>query len=123
MHSYIVQDWLVIKGAGSDSVTQDEAFWVDLEAFQDVVFYIECREATSSPTLALQTAPAKDESLFSNLVSTVTLSASGTPQIVPALMPTATVPLARYVRWKVTGPAGGWDATFRIIAAANSPGM
>ncbi len=123
MHSYILQDWLTIRGAGSDTLTQDEAFWLDLEAFQDVVFFVEVREASAAPTLALQTAPAKDDSLFSSLTTALTLTSSATPQIAPALLSTATTPLARYIRWKATGPAGAWDATFRILVAANSPGM
>jgi hypothetical protein len=39
-------------------------------------------------------------------------------------MLSATVPLARYVRWQLTvGGAASYDATFRIMVAANSPGL
>jgi hypothetical protein len=124
MHTFILEDWLSIGGPGSDTMTQEEAHWLDLEPFQDVVFFVECREpATAGPTLTLQTAPAKDESLFTAIAASVTLNASAAPQLVNAVMTSATVPLARYVRWQVAGPAGGWNATFRVLVVANSPGM
>ncbi len=54
------------KRRGKRHAHADEAFWLDLEAFQDVVFFVEVREVSAAPTLALQTAPA-DDSLFSSL--------------------------------------------------------
>jgi hypothetical protein len=124
MHTLIVEDWITVSGPGGDTITQDEMRWVDLEPFQDAVFYVECREATGSTkaTIALQTAPAKDETLFQQVASTV-FAASGTPTLLPVLLASATTPIARYCRWQIQGPAVAWDATFRILVAANSPGM
>jgi hypothetical protein len=127
MHTFILADWSTVSGMGGDSITQEDIHYLDLEPFQDVVFYVECREATTSssaPVLALQTAPTKDESMFSQIGATVSLTASTAPTTVSVLLATASLPLARYVRWKITGPAsGGWDASFRVIVTANSPGM
>jgi hypothetical protein len=125
MHSFILEDWLTISGAGGDSVYQEESHWLDLEPFQDVIFYLECREAkTAGATIVFQTAPTKQDSLFQSLVTqTINLTASSTPQVIPALLLSASIPLARFVRWQAVGPAGAWDATFRVLVAANSPGM
>jgi hypothetical protein len=37
MHSFILEDWLTVRGPGGDTITQDESHWLDLEAFQDAV--------------------------------------------------------------------------------------
>lgn len=126
MHTFILEDWLTVRGPGSDTITQDEGRWLDLEAFQDAVLYLECRNSTSgggAPTITFQTSPAKDESLFQSC-ATASLTASSTPQVVPVLLASAATPLARFLRWQIAGAVGGtWDATFRLIVAANSPGM
>jgi hypothetical protein len=56
-------------------------------------------------------------------VTGAALTVSNTPAIVKLPMLTATVPLARFLRWRLTGPATTWDVTMRIVIAANSPGM
>lgn len=126
MHSFLMEDWLSVAGASSATVTQDATGWLDLAAFQDVVFYVDCRSASpggaSYPTLAFETAPAKDDALFSAMVSTG-LAAAAAPTVLTNLMLSSAVPLARYVRWKLTGPAAAWNATFRVHVVANSPGL
>lgn len=124
MHTLIVEDWITVSGPASGTIAQDELRWLDLEPFQDAVFYIECREAAgaTTATIALQTAPAKDDSLFQQIASTQ-FTASGTPTLLPVLLASASTPLARYVRWQITNSVNAWDATFRILVAANSPGM
>ena len=127
MHTLILEDWLTVSGPGGvgDVITQDETRWLDLEAFQDVVLYLECREAlgATTATVTIQTAPTKDDSLFQT-VATTTFTAGATPVLFPVILASATTPLARYLRWQITGPAGNaWDATFRVLVAANSPGM
>jgi hypothetical protein len=123
MHSFVLQDYTTIRGGtGASTITQGEAGWLDLSAYQDVIFYIDTREATGSPTIYFQTSPTKDESLFTAMVSGGTGLSAGTVTAVKALMSGATVPVARYVRWQIIG-APTWDATFRVLIAANSPGM
>jgi hypothetical protein len=124
MHSFLLQDRNTIRGSVT-TVTQGEDGWLDLTAYQDLVFYIDCREqsGSSAPTLTFQTSPTKDENLFSAMTAGTSLSASASPTIVKALLASATVPVARYLRWQLTGPAGTWDATFRVLISANAPGM
>jgi hypothetical protein len=125
MHTFILQDWTTIRGATSTSIIQGESGWLDLTAYQDCVFWIDTREITGTTvTMTLQTSPSKDEILFSTMVTAFQLALSTTSATVkPALLASAPTPLARFVRWQLTGPAVTWDATFRILVAANSPGM
>ena len=124
MHTFILQDWTALAGPSSTTapVTQEDGFWLDLAPFQDVVIYLDVREASGSPTIAFETSPSKDNTLFQAVAST-TLAASSSPTVLRALMLGSTVPLARYLRWKITSSGAAWDASFRAIVAANSPGM
>jgi hypothetical protein len=121
MHDFILQDWTTIRGgSGLSTVIQAENDWLDLSPYQDVVFWIEVSEATNS-LISLQTSPSKDEDFFVSIVSQLTLAPS--VSVVPVLMTASVVPVARYVRWLLNGTTGTWDATFRVVLAANSPGM
>jgi hypothetical protein len=126
MHAFILQDWTTIRGAVT-TVTQGEDSWLDLTAYQDLVFWVDCRETsgTATPTITFQTSPTKDESLFTAIATTTTLAASANPTVVKATLSLAVVPVARYVRWQLgcSSTASTWDATFRVLVAANSPGM
>ncbi len=123
MHSFILQDWNAAMGPSNSVLTQDEIGWLDLAAFQDVVVYLDCRETSATPpTIAFETSPTRDDSLFQPIMST-SMSAAATPTVLRGLMLNSTIPLARYLRWKITGPATAWDATFRAIVVANSPGL
>jgi hypothetical protein len=120
MHTFILQDWTTIRGAVT-TIVQAETDWLDLSPYQDVVFWIDVKESTNTPTFTLQTSPSKDDSLFTALIPGVAPTA-GTVSIQSAFMTTASVPLARFLRWQINGTPT-WDATFRILVAANSPGM
>jgi len=107
------------------TVTQGEDSWLDLTAYQDLVFWVDCREVsgTTTPVITFQTSPTKDESLFTAIATATTLSASASPTVVKATLALAVTPLARYVRWQIGSGTSTWDATFRVLVAANSPGM
>ena len=126
MHTFILQDWITVRGA-NNTVTQSESEWLDLTQYEDVGFWIDVREVTGTVTLNIQTSPTKDESFFAaaNIYQNAALAASATP-ITPSttkvLMSSATIPIARYVRWSLTSSTATFDATFRIIASANAPG-
>lgn len=123
MHAFILQDWITIRGAVA-TVTQGEDSWLDLTAYQDLVFWVDCREVTgTTPTITFQTAPTKDELLFTAMATATTFTTVGNPNVVKATLSSAVVPVARYVRWQIVGPSGVWDSTFRVLIAANAPGM
>jgi hypothetical protein len=78
-------------------------------------------------SLFLETSPTDDDVLFQSITGTgaavTPLAASNTPTVVKMPMLSATVPISRYLRWRLASSGGTWDATFRILVAANSPGM
>lgn len=131
MHSFVLQEWTTVRGQSAAPLIQAEPDWLDLAPFQDLVAWIDVRgsSGTTTPVLYLETAPAKDDVLFVSMNGTFaipngyTMTAANSPQVAQLLMGVAVTPLARFLRWKIIGPASLWDATFRIVVAANSPGM
>lgn len=127
MYSFVLQDWITVGGAANASVIQGEKDWLDMSPFQDVVAWVDIRNVTPTnmPFLKLETAPAKDESLFTFMGSGAGLAMVGgtAPTVLQFLMGSATVPIAECLRWKITGGAVAWEATFRILVAANAPGL
>lgn len=129
MHSYVLQDWTTIRGQSGGSgqtIVQTERDWLDLTPFQDVFFWVDCREMTGTAgtvTIQFETSPTSDENLFQPVMTATVLGASANPTIVKAPMLSASVPLSRYLRWKLISSSTPWDATFRVLVAANSPGM
>jgi hypothetical protein len=134
VYGYLVQDWISIRGsttgvAGPPPVTQSEADWMSFQPYQDIVFWLEVKSwvsgALTSVTLDYETAPAKDESLFVKMITTTNITAAVSRQDKVLLAQNPTVPLARWVRWKLT-----WNGTatseygicFRLHAAANAVG-
>jgi hypothetical protein len=123
MHAFILQDWTTIRGGSSvTTITQGESGWLDLTPYQDLYFWLDVREASGTPSIAFQTSPTKDDSLFTAIVAATTMTSSGSPAIVKAPLSSATIPVARFVRWQINGTPT-WDATFRVIVSANSPGQ
>lgn len=127
MYSFVLQDWITVGGAAGASVIQGEKDWLDMSPFQDVVAWIDIRNAPTSnqPSLKLETAPSKDDLLFMFMGSGagITMIANPVPTVAQYLMGSATVPVAECLRWKITGGAVAWEVTFRILVAANAPGL
>lgn len=134
MFGFVLQDWTTIRGNNTAGITinQNESDWMGFSSFQDMVFWIDTREATfSSATIALnlQTSPSKDEVLFQTMFSASLASVSWGPGLVlnggvlprVILAQSPSVPLATWVRWQLTqsGATAPWDLTFRILVSAN----
>lgn len=139
MYGYVLQDWITIRGnipaSGSVDIIQGESTWMGFSSFQDIVFWLDIREASfpgHTPfnlTFNFDTSPSKDSNLFTTIASVgaltsltpgVQLSGGTLPRSILAANPS--VPLATWVRWRVTpgGSSGDtWDATFRVLCAAN----
>src|SRR5262249_2340202 len=108
---------------------QSELLWLDVEAYRDVVFWLECKEVNvggaTGVALSYETSPSKDNALFSSL-SLFTLSVTSAPsirKILEAQHPA--VPLSKWLRWRIllSGSASSeWGATFRIFCALNPSG-
>lgn len=110
--SVLLQDWLTVKGVSSgEVVVQPAEDWVDLGGYVDVIFYLDVRDFSGSPTIRYQTGPTQDESLFST-VSSIAVTATGLTQTAVRYA-SASVPIRRYVRWRIGGTAA-FSLTFRV---------
>ena len=119
MDTLCMQDWVTIKGAAEvASVTQSSGRWLEVGAYQDIVFYLDVKQADPNTQLNYQTAPVAEESAFLTIKSSpASLSVGVRSDAVLSVC--STFPLARYVRWKLTNPASSaWGITFRIWVAA-----
>jgi len=128
MRAFVLQDWLTIRGGTSiTQVIQNEANYAALDAYQDVIMWLQVSEVTTSGgtiTMNYETAPLKDESLFTAMatqgISTVAMSPPTISKVLLGQNPA--VPLSKWMRWRIT--AGGsftaaWDMTFRVLLVAN----
>ncbi len=126
MRAFVLQDWVTIRGASTvTSVIQNEANYAQLDAYQDVVFWLQTPEVTTglgTVTMNYETAPIKDESLFTAMSNSSLALTSGSmaPSIQPVRLGDAK-PIAKWVRWHLTasGTSVAWDVTFRLLLVAN----
>jgi hypothetical protein len=127
MRAFVLQDWITIRGASTvASVIQMEGQYAQLDAFQDVVFWLQVAEVTTASgtiTLNYETAPLKDESLFSAMGTAGIAAAAMTPPTITKILlsQNPAVPLSRWVRWRLSqsGATASWDVTFRVLLVAN----
>ena len=64
MHSFILQDWTTIRSGGTlttTTVTQAEREWLDLEPYQDVVFWAQVAEASALVDFSFHPCPHERE--------------------------------------------------------------
>ena len=139
MFGYVLQDWITVRGnvpaSGSADIIQGESTWMGFSSFQDVVIWLDVREITfpaggSTVSWYFETSPSKDNNLFTPMptpASVISLNNTYTPGVqtlskVILANAATTAPLATWVRWRLTcnGTSGNtWDATFRVLVAAN----
>ena len=117
MRGLLLQDFTTVL-ATVGGLTQSESGWLDLAGYRDVVFWLDVRETAASSQLLYQTAPAKDDSLFATIATISPVSVGITTTAV--LQDFAAVPVARWIRWQLTGANA--DIMFRIWVSANKPG-
>lgn len=126
MDGILVQDWTTIRVTGASStIVQTEGSWIDVDAYGDLVFWLEVRDRRlgggTAIVFAYQTSPSKDESLFSSL-SVFPLAVTTTPYITKVIDGIASVTPAAWLRWAMSpvgSPSGEWGATFRLHVAGN----
>lgn len=125
-HAFLLQEWTTIQGAASDSVTQSEEDWLDLEEFADVTFYLVTKSVTgTTPTMHYETSPSKDNDLFGDLTGgsfTISSSMTVATGTLAVKFASSANPLARWVRWRLVSSTT-WSATFKIWVVANSHGF
>lgn len=129
MDSFVLQDWVTVQGASGITVTQSESEWLDLEPYEDVVFWLLVTNASTagSPALVYQTAPAKDDNFFASQTAgmsgaAIPLVSGGNSAVVTQVLAwNAPFPLARWVRWQIPAVAAAFTVTMQIVAAATAP--
>ena len=131
MRSFVLQEWLTIRGVSTASpgqiITQGESGWLDLAPYQDVSFWLDIREFTPTspavPTIVFQTSPIKEDGLFQNMIAPVSLTLTPSNPYRVAIT-TSQTPVARYVRWQLQSPPSApWDVTFRVLVSADAIGL
>jgi hypothetical protein len=126
VYCYLLQNWTTIRVDTSLTLfTQAENDYFDATGFQDLIGWLEVKEATFStqaPTLSYQTAPTKDDAAFQTMATVANLSVPGV-STTPMLKELTVPPLARWLRWQLQcSSSGTWDLTFRIFCALNAIG-
>ena len=105
-------DWITLNGNSStDEVVQSMRDWIDASAYADCVFYLAVRDYSGSPTVHYQTSPTEDEVFWQDMATEAVTST--TSQLEKVAYASASTPLARYIRYKITGTAA-WSLTFKI---------
>lgn len=125
MMSSVLQDWIDLEGAATDSeIAQSASRWLDLRGYQDVLFYLDVRAVASQVRMHYQTAPTPDEVLFKNMVADFPVVVTTSPTITKVLLSrNPTLPPAPFVRWRLTITGGiAWKAVFRIHCVAKRRG-
>jgi hypothetical protein len=119
MDTFCLQDWTTISCAFEVfTVTQSASGWLDLGGYEDLVFFLDVRQADTGIRLNYQTAPAAEEASFSTMLSIppdVTVGVRSNT-VLGAYSP---VPVSRYVRWQLTSTGQAFAITFRIWLGAS----
>lgn len=120
MYGFVLQDWITMSFPGTGAVIQNESDWLAFSSFQDIAFWVDVRTVSAGTvTIALQTAPTKDEALFSLITNcSVAAAGSGITVVKNVLSSNPAVPLSTWVRWSLS-PSVLSTITFRILASAN----
>ncbi|MBI4701730.1 MAG: hypothetical protein HY744_11330 [Deltaproteobacteria bacterium] len=117
--TYLLQDWKYVSGTAGDEIVQEESGWLDLGGLTDVTFYLTVKSYSGAPTIHYQTSPSKDNDLFASMDSVTPGAAGRTVTIVR--YSSASEPLARWVRWRITA-AAAFTMNFRLWVAAVATG-
>lgn len=131
MHGFLLQPWVTIQGTSTTTqLAQTETEYLDLAAFEDFTAWVEIKSLTAggatSPSLFLESAPFKEDALFSPSGGThvsvpLAVGLATARNILNASVPTQ-IPLARFLRWRLsmTGASALWSVTFQVHVAAHS---
>lgn len=120
-HATLLQEWTTIRGVDDQVVVQSEDMYADLSPYGDVTAFAEISEITSGTELYYETSPTKDNQLFTAMHSSALTPSTGVTVSIFRYS-TATVPLARWVRWRLVNTSSAWTITFRIWLSPNPSG-
>jgi hypothetical protein len=125
MESFIMTDWITIKGQETvASIPQSASGWLELDDEhkdrEDVTFYLEVKEATNV-LMSYETAAVRQDNQFVAMVAPFTMTTGVRVDVCSA--DSVAVPAAGLLRWKLKRASGNvWSATFRLAVTAHSYG-
>ena len=117
MESFLLTDWVTIRGTAFASIPQNATGWLDLPAHEDAQFHIDVKSASGGANMSYETSPTRQETTF---VSMVSFAMNVGIRVDRAFFNTSLVPLTRFLRWRVSFNALGGAATFRVWVSAYS---
>lgn len=118
-HAILLQDWLTVQGnLRTTIIPQQEASYADLIDYKDVAIYVHAADFTNTPLLEIQTSPTREEAFFRTIAS-FSITTVGLQAIAVVRHATASIPLTRWVRWRLNGALDIYRLTFRIWLAGN----
>src|SRR5262245_48827253 len=117
-HALLLQDWITVRGnAGSTVVFQQEDSYADLMGYQDVGIFVEVSDFAGTPSLQFSTSPTKEASMFALMSGGALGPGAAGVSVIYVRYASAAIPLARWVRWSLSG-AAAWSLTFRVWLSA-----
>jgi hypothetical protein len=119
VHALLLQNWITLSTeVNSPNITQGAGSWIETEEFEDLVFFLDVKQQSGAATfITYQTAPVPEDIAFAALLPSIALSTGTRADRVLATF--APVPVARFLRWQLSGGASA-IATFRVWVAAYS---
>lgn len=106
--------WTYLGGRTlATTVTQPTEDWLDGAPFRELLLYVDVKDFDGSPHLYIQTSCVEDESGF---VTMVDHALTGHGRTFYKVASSDTVPLARFVRWRIAGASAQWRVMFRVLA-------
>ena len=131
----VLQDRTTVRGVGGNpatipSIVQSSTCYVDLGDVDDLILFLDVREFTNPAgmgvvQLVYETSPTHEDASFVPLFPAFALSITTSPRVDLIYCAYAAVPVARYLRWRITvnpGGTGTYDACFRITYAGYAAG-
>jgi hypothetical protein len=111
----LLQDLISVRGlSSSDVAVQAADQWLDLGGYVDIKFHTQVYSGSgTSGRIYFQTSPTRDDGLFVNMDHNAAITTTGLKTGIERFS-SATVPLSRYLRWRITASAA-WDVTFRTF--------
>jgi hypothetical protein len=95
LRTLILQPWISPSSANS---TQGAEGWLDVSGYADLGFWV---DSVGSGTLLLESSPSWDANCFQSIGPTVALA--GGLQTVFSVRAASTVPVSRWLRWRLSG--------------------
>ena len=126
-HAICLQPWNNISASSSQTLIQDPRDWLDLAGYQDAAVYFDLSQMTAqgaqTSTLYLETAPERDETIFTTSGRVVSYPFTLTPTLgLQTIKYLRNQTLHRFLRWSWVFGTVNTSTHFRIWLNLNQAG-